>query len=256
MKFWMALLLLGSATLGAAHATPEVALLTDLQGRVEMRHTADQAWDAAYLDQRLSIQNDVRTWQRSNAELRFVDGSVLMLSEQTRLKITTALFDARQAPPEVRVALAAGGVDIRTGSSPLTVTAGSGATHIIGPRQKAHVRLIGEGTRASLVAGPARMLSTVDVADEAGLAPTSPIVGEDGDADASARQFQPIDTFVRLPRARPPGLSPSDVTPEPEAMPEPGVMEPDVVEPEVMVQPEPAPPEARVRITVRAGGDQ
>lgn len=245
MKFWMALLLLGSATLGAAHATPEVALLTDLQGRVEMRHTADQAWDAAYLDQRLSIQNDVRTWQRSNAELRFVDGSVLMLSEQTRLNITTALFDARQAPPEVRVALAAGGVDIRTGLSPLTVTAGSGATHVIGPRQKAHVRLIGEGNRASLVAGPARMLSTVDVAGEAGLAPTSPIVDDTDDTDVSDRQFQPIDTFVRLPR------TPSPDQPEPDVMPEP-----EIVEPEVMVQPEPSAPEARVRITVRAGGDQ
>ena len=237
MRLWVMRLLVAASTLGVAHATPEVALLTDLEGRVEMRPSSAHTWSAAYLDQRLAIQNDVRTWQRSNAELRFVDGSVLMLSEQTRLNITTALFDPRRAPPEVRIALAAGGVDVRTGSAPLTVTAGSGATHVIGPRQSTHVRLIGDGTRASLVAGPARMLATVDVLGETAEARKTPELDAETDARATARQFQPIDTFVRLPRTHLP------------------TGEPDVVEPEVMVQPEPVAPEARVRITVRAGGE-
>lgn len=241
MRWWVLGLLLG-----VAHATPPVALVADLEGRVEVRTTPNAGWSDAWLDQRLQLSNGVRTWKQSNAELRFVDGSVLMLSQQTRLVISTALFDAGAAPPEIRVALKAGGVDVRTGRAPLTVTAKSGAQHRFGPGERAHVRIVGDGARASLIVGQPRMLAGVDIEPLVTLTPPRPTPSEPG-APGSNSRFGNIPRLVgELP------MLPDDVItavrppePEPVRLPE---TEPDPEAP-------PPPPQVRVQIDVRAGGD-
>lgn len=240
------LLMLGLLT-GLAHALPAVALVADLEGRVEVRTAPQAAWSAAWLDQRLQLQNGIRTWKQSNAELRFVDGSVLMLSQQTRLEISTALFDPSAAPPEIRVALKSGGVDVRAGRTPLVVTASNGATHRFSPGARAHVRVVGDGERASLIVGQPRMLAGVDVEP---LVTLTPPTGAEADAPPSSggRRFESIPRLVgELP------MVPIDTI----AVVQPPTPDPVPMIPEAEPDPEapPGPPQVRVQIEVRAGGD-
>ncbi|MCB9549156.1 MAG: hypothetical protein H6706_25415 [Myxococcales bacterium] len=144
---------------------PEVAMLSDLQGRVEVRSEA--AWIAGRLDQGLAIGDGVRTWPRSSAEIHFVDGTVLMLTERTRIRITTALFNPGEAPVPIQVALAAGGVDVRAGRQPLSVASADGGVVEVAPGESAFVSIQGEGPAARLLAGPPQQLVSVDVVPDA-----------------------------------------------------------------------------------------
>jgi hypothetical protein len=113
--------------LGVAHADPpDVAVVSDLRGQVERRVEAEAPWNAIGLDEAVRLRDEVRTGDQSLAELRFVDGTVLALGEKTRLRISLALFDPDQAPPEIRVALA-GEADVRVGTAPLLVETADGA---------------------------------------------------------------------------------------------------------------------------------
>lgn len=144
------------AVAAPADTAPAVAVVTDLRGRVERRAADDEAWTAVGLDEGLWLEDQVRTGPRSLAELRFVDGTVLALGERTRLRISLALFDPDQAPPEIRVALLAGETDVRTGSAPLVVTAPDGSERRIPPGAAAHIRLVGPPTAPALDGGPPR----------------------------------------------------------------------------------------------------
>ncbi|MEZ4474879.1 MAG: hypothetical protein R3F60_29640 [bacterium] len=146
--------------LPAAAQAPEVALLSDLQGRVEVR--AEAAWAPGRLDQGLGIGDGVRTHAQSTAEIQFVDGTVLMLTERTRIRITTALFNPADAPVTTQIALAAGGVDVRAGRLPLRVTADGSPPVDVPPGGAAHVELPGPG--AVLTAGAPTERVSVDVA--------------------------------------------------------------------------------------------
>jgi hypothetical protein len=219
--------LLSLALMGTVQAQPEVALVTDLEGRVERRRSTGPAWKSVHLDESLALKDGVRTWERSNAELRFVDGSVLMLTERTRMRISTALFDPQQAPPEIRVALAQGGLDVRTAAAPLVVQTDSGATHTVPPFDSAHVRVVGTAERASLVAGPARLFVSADL--DGTLTPPDPqIEGGAEQTDATTAIVQAVDALVPL----------APVVAVPSVLPEPI--------PEVEID---------VRIEVRAGGE-
>jgi hypothetical protein len=108
--------------------TPDVAYVSDLRGTVERRPGPDDPWAVLGLDQGVRLRDELRTGDRSLAELRFVDGTVLALGEKTRLRISLALFDPAQAPPEIRVALLSGDADVRVGAARLVVEGPDGRT--------------------------------------------------------------------------------------------------------------------------------
>lgn len=122
----------------------EVAMVTDLAGKVERQPQRADLWSRVGLDDAVALFDAMRTWESSTAELRFVDGTVVMLDEKTRLRISAMLFDASRAPQEVQLALAAGSAEVRAGSRRLWVDDGSGAPRAVEPG--AAVRLtVGQG---------------------------------------------------------------------------------------------------------------
>lgn len=207
---------------------PEVALLTDLVGRVEVQPEG-AAWGAATLDAGLLLGDSVRTWDQSNAEIRFVDGTMLMLSERTRVRITTALFNPAEAPAPIRVALAAGALDVRAARAPLEVRVEGGAHHRVEPGEAAHIELT--GTRLDV--GPPRMLMSTDFAP-----PGEPPAPERGPAADPAVER---DT---APEAAPTPTTPVEALPE---EPLPPIEEP-MIEPEAET---PARTRVRVKVKVR-----
>lgn len=240
--------LVGLLVTTQALAMPAVALVTDLEGRVEVRTEARAEWSNAWLDQNLKLDTGVRTWDSSNAELRFVDGSVLMLSQRTRLQITTALFDAAAAPPEIRVALKQGGVDIRAGRTPLRVTAKSGATHRFEPGERGHIRVVGAGPRASLLVGQPRMTASVDIEPLINLSPQpAPADAGPEPEDDPDRPFGQIPRIVGEMPMLPAGPF---VAVEPEDPPTAPMLPGTEPDPEA-----PAPPQVRVQVEIRAGGE-
>lgn len=114
-------------------AAVEVAMITDLAGRVERQPRADETWASVGLDEAVALFDAMRTWERSTAELRFVDGTVVMLDEKTRLRISPMLFDPSQAPQEVQLALAAGAAEVRAGTRRLWIDTGDGAPEALEP---------------------------------------------------------------------------------------------------------------------------
>jgi hypothetical protein len=199
---------------------PDVATVTDLRGTVQVRRGASEPWDAARLDDGLKVDDAVRTHPRSAAELRFVDGTVLLLGERTRVSIRLALFNPEKAPPEIQVALAQGRIETTAGTAPLV---------IYGPNDD-HV-LIPAGTSARVaIEGPNLRL----------LLPEDLLRGRGGAAEPS----------LGVPGTHSP-LDPTPIGHEP-AKPETAPpANPKVEQP---VEPEPAPSEP-LRPTVPATGD-
>ncbi|MCB9542028.1 MAG: FecR domain-containing protein [Myxococcales bacterium] len=138
-------------------AAVEVAMVTDLAGRVERQPQALQKWAAVALDEGVALFDALRTWERSTAELRFVDGTVVMLDEKTRLRISPVLFDPAQAPEEVRLALAEGAAEIRAGKTRLWVETPDGARHPVDPGEALRIS-VGEDPRAPRVGPPTQPL--------------------------------------------------------------------------------------------------
>lgn len=135
-------------TAGVARPTPaqaertaavEVAMVTDLAGRVERQPQAITHWAAVALDEGIALFDAMRTWERSTAELRFVDGTVVMLDEKTRLRISPVLFDPAQAPEEVRLALAEGSAEVRAGTARLWVDTPDGMQHAVAPGEAVRI---------------------------------------------------------------------------------------------------------------------
>ncbi len=169
-----------AAPWGEAHAeraaTVEVAMVTDLAGRVERQPHTIEAWSAVALDEGVRLFDGMRTWARSTAELRFVDGTVVMLDEKTRLRISPVLFDPAEAPEEVRLALAAGAAEVRAGERRLYVATPDGAQHVVEPGGSLRVA-VGDDPRAPRV-GPPTSPMPIDL--ERGTAPTPAGSGSDG----------------------------------------------------------------------------
>ncbi len=138
------LLLLLATTVQAADPPPEVAVVTDLRGRVERLPGETEAWTVAWLDQALRLLDHIRTGERSKTEMRFVDRTVLAVGEKTRLRISLALFDVRNAPPEIRLALLEGqiDVDVHQTALPLVVKAPDGEEVTLGPGRRARLRIV------------------------------------------------------------------------------------------------------------------
>lgn len=147
-------------------AAVEVAMVTDLAGRVERQPPAITEWSRVGLDEAVALFDAMRTWESSTAELRFVDGTVVMLDEKTRLRISPMLFDPSQAPQEVQLALAAGAAEIRAGNRRLWVDTGDGEPTAIEPGSKRRVTAAGDG---SVGIGVPAMPTTSDF--ERGAAP-------------------------------------------------------------------------------------
>lgn len=220
-----------------AHAAPpEVALLTDLLGRVEIRQEP-APWRPATLEEGLLLGDAVRTWERSNAEIRFVDGTMLMLSERTRVRISTALFNPGEAPPPIQVALAAGALDVRTGRAPLEVQVDGGGARRIEPGVAAHVEVRGEGSAGQILVGPPRMPVTTDFAPP-------PV------ADTPERP-EPEPAVERNAPDQGGNAAAGPAPPAPEAPPPP--FDEPLVEPEEETPPS-APTRVRIRVKVRAEG--
>ncbi len=121
------------------NAAVEVAMVTDLAGRVERQPRTVELWSRVGLDDAVALFDAMRTWDSSTAELRFVDGTVVMLDEKTRLRISPMLFDPSQAPQEVRLALAAGSAEVRAGTGRLWIDTGDGEPKAIEPGGAARV---------------------------------------------------------------------------------------------------------------------
>ncbi len=125
-------------------AAVEVAMVTDLAGRVERQPQTAEQWSNVGLDEPVALFDAMRTWASSTAELRFVDGTVVMLESKTRLRISPMLFDPSQAPREVQLALASGAAEIRAGNRRLWIDLGDGEQRAVEP---------GSTLRVSAVAG-------------------------------------------------------------------------------------------------------
>ena len=136
------LLLVGAGARGAD--APEVAVVTDLTGQVERQPDEAKGWKAAWLDEALLLLDLIRTGARSKTEMRFVDRTVLAVGEKTRLRISLALFDVRSAPPEIRLALLDGhiDVDVHQTAMPMVVTAPDGEKVTLGPGRRARLRIV------------------------------------------------------------------------------------------------------------------
>ncbi len=134
------LLLLASNALAAR---PEVAVVTDLRGQVQRQPEAQKRWTTAALDEALALLDSIRTGVQSKTELRFIDRTVLAVGEKTRLRISLALFDVKEAPEELQVALLEGhiDVDVHQTALPLVVAAESGDEARLAPGRRARIRL-------------------------------------------------------------------------------------------------------------------
>lgn len=128
----------------AAWAAPEVAVVTDLKGTVERQPGETQGWKVAWLDEALHLLDFIRTGARSKTEMRFVDRTVLAVGEKTRLRISLALFDVRAAPPEIRLALLDGRIDVEVHRTamPLVVEAPTGEPVTLAPGRRARLRVV------------------------------------------------------------------------------------------------------------------
>ncbi len=131
-------------TASGALAGPDVAVVTDLSGRVEQGDR--RGWRAAWLDQGVVALNQVRTGPEALAELRFLDRTVLALGADTRLRIIQTPFETRDAPA-VRLLLLAGVVDVKLHhtSMPLVVEAPDGAEVRVTRGRAARLRIIEGG---------------------------------------------------------------------------------------------------------------
>jgi len=247
-----ALVLLASAPGVAAAAeepTPVVAEVTDLRGRVEWRTDGAEAWEPVALEQGLRLRDALRTGGRSTVELRFVDGTLLALGEHTRLRITLALFDVERSPPEVRVALAAGRLDVRTATSPLTVES-EDETVRVEPGDAARLELAG-GKLVVVPLPEARVFSVELSHPDMGpwgagalVVPRPRLVGAaraQPGAPTSALPWAlgPVETAAGGPRPGP--------DPGPEVGPGPG--------PDPDPDPDPGPEPTGVRVRVRPRGE-
>lgn len=184
---------------------PDVATVTDLRGTVQLRRGADVPWDAARLDDGLKVDDAVRTHPRSAAELRFVDGTVLLLGESTRISIRLALFNPDRAPPEIQVALAQGKVESTAGGAPLT---------IVGPND--HRVVLSPGDTVSLDPEAGRLRHTTGGVPTGNRAPP-------GEASPGVPgTLSPLDP---LPRVEPTGADPGGAPPTP-ARPNPPLEDP------------------------------
>lgn len=234
MKYLTGIAVVFLASSGWARS-PEVAMVTDLVGRVEVEQSPTP-WRAAALDEGLLLGDGMRTWERSNAELRFVDGTVLMLSERTRMRITTALFNPAEAPAPIQVALAAGGLEVRAGRAPLEVSAAGGAVERVAPGESAYIEVAPPGAPGGLRQGPPRMTVSVDIAPEPSIqlpngTPTAIDPGAGG--GGSAGEVRPVNPMPEAPLPAPPDpiIEPEEVPPTPD--------------------PTPGPTQVRVRVEVR-----
>jgi hypothetical protein len=135
----------------------EVAMVTDLAGRVERQPQAITHWAAVALDEGIALFDAMRTWERSTAELRFVDGTVVMLDEKTRLRISPVLFDPAQAPEEVRLALAEGSAEVRAGTARLWVDTPDGMRHAVAPGEAVRIS-VGDGPHLPRVGPPTELM--------------------------------------------------------------------------------------------------
>lgn len=138
-------------------AAVEVAMVTDLAGRVERQPQAITNWAAVALDEGIALFDAMRTWERSTAELRFVDGTVVMLDEKTRLRISPVLFDPAQAPEEVRLALAEGSAEVRAGTARLWVDTPDGLRHAVAPGEAVRIS-VGDGPHLPRVGPPTELM--------------------------------------------------------------------------------------------------
>lgn len=149
----LALAILPAPAQAERAAAVEVAMVTDLAGRVERQPQAREKWAAVTLDEGVALFDAMRTWERSTAELRFVDGTVVMLDEKTRLRISPVLFDPAQAPEEVRLALAEGAAEIRAGKTRLWVETPDGVRHPVDPGEALRIS-VGDDPRDPRVGPP------------------------------------------------------------------------------------------------------
>ncbi|MCA9542168.1 MAG: hypothetical protein KC620_24900 [Myxococcales bacterium] len=123
-KLILLTLLFATPALAERAPTVEVAMVTDVAGQVERQPDRQPDWSPLSLDDAIRLYDALRTWARSAAELSFVDGTIVLLGEKTRLRISTALFDASRAPEPVRLALAEGTAEVYAGRLPVLIDAG------------------------------------------------------------------------------------------------------------------------------------
>lgn len=181
-------------------AAVEVAMVTDLAGRVERQPRTIELWSRVGLDEAVALFDAMRTWEQSTAELRFVDGTVVMLDEKTRLRISPMLFDPSQAPQEVQLALAEGSAEVRAGTRRLWIDTGDGEPKSIEPGGAARLTAGGGGdVHVGLPASPAPIdLERGQPVDRPGGADRAPPNEPDPerpetDAPDRPRPFDPVD---------------------------------------------------------------
>ncbi len=74
--------------LGRTAAEPRTAVLTQMNGTVELRVAGDDLWQATSPGQVLTVGDEVRTTAAATATITYFDGSITRLSPETHLQLT------------------------------------------------------------------------------------------------------------------------------------------------------------------------
>jgi hypothetical protein len=95
-------------TAAAAHAAPGSAELKAVTGRVEIQKKGQSQWTAAAVGAKLVEGDSLRAWARSSARLDLLDGSTILLAENSRLVVGKLEFDQQNQTREALFHLAVG----------------------------------------------------------------------------------------------------------------------------------------------------
>ena len=89
-------------------APPGQAEVTFLQGRAEASLKGDPAWKPLRVGSQLTLDEEVRTGERSRIEIRLPDRSIMRFDQRTTFRMRSLLFDSQEGSRDVKVEVPAG----------------------------------------------------------------------------------------------------------------------------------------------------
>lgn len=96
------------ATAAEQSGTRQEAIVTALDGTAQVFTKGRPGGRALRKSDRLGSEHEIRVGERSRIEIRFPDGTVMRLSEKTRLAMSELKYDSKTESKNVQVSLAVG----------------------------------------------------------------------------------------------------------------------------------------------------
>ncbi len=104
----MILALIGHFAASAADSGPNDAVVTAIQGSARVYTVGSDAGRALKKGDRVKKEQEIKVAEQSRIELRFPDGTVMRLSERSRVKMSELSFNKKTADKNVKVDLSVG----------------------------------------------------------------------------------------------------------------------------------------------------